>query len=233
MNPVSHGWVTPSLCLAMTAGVYLGAFRLHHLLGRAPWANPTALATAFLALLVGVSGVPYASYFAGANLVHFLLGPATVALGVSLYTQRERIRRLALPGLVALLVGSLTGILSALFFAKLFGADRALLATLAPKSATTPIAMGIAESLGGDPALAAVVVILTGILGAILARPLMTVLGMKDRAARGFALGVACHGLGTAAAFEEGPEAGTLAGLAMGLNGFLTALLVPLVLRFF
>jgi len=138
-----------------------------------------------------------------------------------------------LPGLAALLVGSLTGILSAVGLAKLFGADRALLATLAPKSATTPIAMGIAESTGGEPSLTAVVVILTGILGAVLARPLMTLLGVKDRAARGFALGVACHGLGTAAAFEEGPEAGTLAGLAMGLNGFLTALLVPLVLRFF
>ena len=179
MSAAVHAWASPALCLAMTAGVYFGAFRLHHRLGRAPWANPTALATAFLALLVSGSGVPYASYFAGANLIHFLLGPATVALGVSLYTQRARIRTLAVPGVVALLVGSLTGILSALFFAKLFGADRALLATLAPKCATTPIAMGIAESTGGDPALAAVVVILTGILGAILARPLQFYRGLK------------------------------------------------------
>jgi len=233
MSAPLPGWATPALCLAMTAGVYLGAFRLHHRLGRAPWANPTALATGILVLLLWLFRVPYESYFAGANLVHFLLGPATVALGLSLYSQRERIRALALPGLAALLVGSLTGILSAVGLAKLFGADRALLATLAPKSATTPIAMGIAESTGGEPSLTAVVVILTGILGAVLARPLMTLLGVKDRAARGFALGIACHGLGTAAAFEEGPEAGTLAGLAMGLNGFLTALLVPLVMRFF
>jgi predicted murein hydrolase (TIGR00659 family) len=231
MSALGPSWATSALCLAATAGIYLGAFRLHHRLGRAPWANPTALAIAGLSPLLGMVHVPYATYFAGAGLIHFLLGPATVALGVALYAQRERVRALALPGVIALGVGSLTGILSAVLFARLFGADRALVATVAPKSATTPIAMGIAESLGGEPSLTAVVVILTGIVGAVLARPLMTLLGVKDRAARGFALGVACHGLGTAAAFEEGSEAGTLAGLAMGLNGFLTALLVPLVLR--
>ncbi len=230
MSAPSLAWVTPALCLALTVAVYLGAFRLHHRLGRAPWANPTALATGFLVLFLLLFRVPYAAYFTGANLVHFLLGPATVALGVSLHGQRHRIRALALPGFVALVVGSLTGILSALFFARIFGADQVMMATVAPKSATTPIAMAVAERAGGDPALAAVVVIFTGILGAILARPLLNLLGVKDRNARGFALGVACHGLGTAVAFEEGPEAGTLAGLAMGLNGFLTALLVPLLL---
>lgn len=225
--------LTPACCLSATVGAYLLAFRLHHRLGRAPWANPTALAITFLALLLPLLHLPYDTYFAGASLVHFLLGPATVALGVILYAQRSRIRALALPGALALLVGSLTGILSAVLFARLFGADRALMATLAPKSVTTPIAMGIAEKTGGEPSLTAVVVILTGVLGAVLARPLLTRLGVRDRAARGFALGVACHGLGTATAFEEGPEAGSMAGLAMGLNGLLTALLVPLVMRIF
>ena len=227
-----NAWLSPALCLAATAGAYLLAFRIHLRLGRSPLLNPTLLAIAVLAVGLHVAGLPYARYAEGAQLIHFLLGPATVALGVALYQQRARIRALALPGTVALLAGSLAGILSALFLAKAFGADRALLATLAPKSATTPIAMGVAEKAGGDPSLAAVVVILTGVLGAVLARPLLDGLGVRDREARGLALGVACHGLGTAAAFEEGPEAGTLAGLAMGLNGLLTALLVPLALRY-
>lgn len=226
-------WFTPAACLALTVGIYLLASRVHRRFGKHPLLNPTACSILVLIALLAAGRIPYSTYSGGTAFIHFLLGPATVALGVALHAHLPRIRAAALPAIMALTVGSLTGILSAVLLAKALGADRVLISTLAPKSATTPIAMGIAQTSGGEPALTAVVVILTGILGAVLGHPLLTWMGIRDPRARGFSLGLASHGLGTAAAFEEGPETGTFAGLAMGLNGLLTALLVPLVLRLF
>lgn len=159
-----------------------------------------------------------------------LLGPATVALAIPLYAQFDRLRRLALPIGLSLLAGSLAAAFSAVLIGKLFGASTLTLISLAPKSATTPIAMGIAERLGGLPSLTAVLVILTGILGAICAGPLFRLLGIADPAVRGFALGITSHGIGTARAFQDSEQAGAFAALAMGLNGLATALLLPLLL---
>lgn len=226
-------YLTSAACLALTVGIYLAASRIHRRFGEHPLLNPTALAILLLMALLVLGRIPYDTYFGGAAFIHFLLGPATVALGMGLYLHLPRIRAAALPAVIALGTGSVTGILSAILLAKTFDADRTLISTLAPKSATTPIAMGIAQAAGGEPALTAVVVVLTGILGAVLGPPVLTWVGIREPLARGFSLGLASHGLGTAAAFEEGQETGTFAGLAMGLNGLLTALLVPLLLRMF
>jgi len=161
--------------------------------------------------------------------VHFLLGPATVALAVPLHAQWRRLRTMAVPLLAALLVGSLTAALSAMAIAFLLGASKATLMSLAPKSVTTPIAMGIAERLGGLPSLTAVLVIATGIVGAVCARYVFLALKISDHAVRGFAIGIAAHGIGTARAFQVSEQAGAFAALAMGLNGLLTAVLLPLV----
>ena len=133
----------------------------------------------------------------------------------------------------ALLAGGIVAILSALGIATLFGAPTVVLASLAPKSVTAGIAMGIGEQLGGEPALTAVLVICTGLIGAIIVTPLMNALGIKDYAARGFAAGLAAHGLGTARAFTVDEVAGTFAGIAMGLNAVLTTLIVPFALHWF
>ena len=158
----------------------------------------------------------YRTYFDGAQFVHFLLGPATVALAIPLYAQLGRLVRLALPLLVALVVGSLTAALSAVAIGSLFGASRVTLLSLAPKSATTPIAMGIAERIGGIPSLTAVLVVITGIIGAVSARYIFDALKIRDPAIRGFAIGVASHGIGTARAFQVSEQAGAFAALAMG-----------------
>jgi putative effector of murein hydrolase len=176
------------------------------------------------------TGTTFPAYFAGAQFVHFLLGPATVALAVPLVRHLPQVRRALMPMLVALAVGSMTAIVSAVWLARAFGLDRAAMLALAPKSATAAIAMGIAEKIGGDPALTAVLTILTGITGAIIVTPLMNALRLRNYAARGFAAGLASHGIGTARAFQVDPLAGTFAGIALGLNGLLTALLVPLLL---
>jgi putative effector of murein hydrolase len=164
------------------------------------------------------------------TFIHFLLGPAIVALAVPLYEHRDTVARAAVPMLVALLVGSIVAMGSAILIARAFGAPRAVLIALAPKSVTAGVAMGITEALGGDPALTAVLVILTGIIGAVVVTPLMNGIRLRDFRARGFAVGLASHGIGTARAFQVDQVAGTFAGIAMGLNALLTAILVPFVL---
>ncbi len=198
-----------------------------------PLVNPVLIAVVLLGALLWLTATPYATYFEGAQFVHFLLGPATVCLALPLADNLPRLRRALLPVAAALLVGSVTAMASALAIARAFGADAALLAALAPKSATAPVAIGIAEGMGGQPTLTAVLVILTGITGAIIATPLLNLLRLTDWRARGFAVGVASHGIGTARAFQVHPTAGAFAGLGMALNAVLTALLAPVLLRMF
>ena len=218
---------SPLLGLTVTLLAYQAAFWLYRRSGMNPLANPVLIAVTILVLLLTLAGTGYETYFAGAQFVHFLLGPATVALAVPLYTQFRRVRAMLLPVLAGLVAGCITAAVSAVLVARLFGASLPTQLSLAPKSVTTPIAMGIAERIGGIPSLTAVLVIITGILGAVGARFVLDAARVRDPAIRGFAIGTAAHGIGTARAFQVSEQAGAFAALAMGLNGVLTALLVP------
>lgn len=218
---------TPLLGLTLTLVVYQAAFMLYRRCGFHPLANPVPLAVLVLATLLWATGTPYATYFEGAQFVHFLLGPATVALAVPLFEQMHRLRRLALPLLGALVAGVLATTTTAILLAWALGASTATIASLAPKSVTMPVAMGIAEKIGGLPSLTAVLVMGTGVLGAVGARYLFDALRIRDPAVRGFALGTIAHGIGTARAFQESEETGAFAGLAMGLSALFSALVLP------
>ncbi|WP_212523754.1 LrgB family protein [Actibacterium sp. MT2.3-13A] len=220
---------TPLLWLAATLGAYVVGDGLSRASGRKPYVNPVLIAVVILAAILWASGTPYATYFEGAQFVHFMLGPATVALAAPLYANLSHVRRVALPLIAALLAGSITAILSALGIAWALGVRGETLLSLAPKSATAPVALGISEQIGGSPTLTAVLVILTGIIGAIVVTPLLNLLRIRDWRARGFAVGVAAHGIGTARAFQVNETAGAFAGIGMGLNAILTAILAPLV----
>jgi predicted murein hydrolase (TIGR00659 family) len=222
---------SPLLGLTLTLVAYQGAYWLYTRSGLNPAANPVAIAVAIIVALLTLTGTPYATYFDGAQFVHFLLGPATVALAVPLYAQLPRLKRMFGPALLALAVGSLTAIVSAIAVGWVLSASRPTLMSLAPKSVTTPIAMGIAEKIGGLPSLTAVLVVTTGILGAIVAQWLFRLLRVKDEAVQGFAIGVAAHGIGTARAFQISETMGAFAALAMGLNGLATALLLPILIK--
>lgn len=221
---------TPLLWLTVTILIYCLCDWLSAALHRTPLANPVLLSMCLVGLLVRGTGTPYATYFDGAQFIHFLLGPATVALGIPLYQNRQLVMRSILPMACALLAGSLTTLASAVLIARALGASPLIVASIAPKSVTAAVAMGISQRLGGDAGLTAVLVILTGILGAVIVTPLMDVLRITDKRARGFAAGLAAHGIGTARAFQVDPLAGTFAGIAMGLNALLTAVLLPLLL---
>lgn len=221
---------SPLLWLTATLAAYLAASQLQAWMGQHPLANPVMIAVAGLVLVLWLSGTPYPTYFDGAQFVHFMMGPATVALAVPLVAEARQVRRLLLPMVVAVVAGSVTAITTAMGVAWMLGASHATLLSLAPKSVTTPIAMAIAERAGGLPGLTAVLVILTGITGAVLVTPLMDLLGLRDYAARGFAAGVASHGIGTARAFQVSELAGTFAGLGLALNGLVTSVLAPLLI---
>ncbi|MGB1027228.1 MAG: LrgB family protein [Rhodospirillaceae bacterium] len=220
------------LWLTATLGAYAVADRISQFFHRHPMANPVIGAVAILVCLLLVTDTPYLEYFEGAQFVHFLLGPATIALGIPLLENLDRVRR-ALPALVtALVVGSITALGSAMALALLSGADSLTTISLAMKSVTSPIAMSLTESLGGLPRLSAVLVIVTGVFGAIIVTPLMNALRIRDARARGFAAGIAAHGLGTARAFVVHPVAGTFAGIGLALNGIITTLWVSAWLLF-
>ncbi|HET9553815.1 MAG TPA: LrgB family protein [Anaeromyxobacteraceae bacterium] len=232
---LTETWVylssSPLLWLTLTVGAFVAADWLYRRSGRHPLLNPLGTSVALLATVLAVSGTPYARYFEGAQFVHFLLGPAIVALAVPLHRELHRERGVAVPLTAALLAGAVTSVVTAVGAARLLGASRETLLSLAPKSVTAPVAMGIAEKLGGLPSLTAALVILTGLFGSVVGTALLGRLGVREGPAAGFALGVASHGLGTARAFELGPSAGAFAGLGMGLNALATSVVVPLLAR--
>jgi len=237
MTPqIASIWVylsaSPLLWLTATLSAYVAADMIAARFSRHALANPVVIAAAMLVLVLLATGTDYATYFEGAQFVHFLLGPATVALAIPLWRNLAVVRRALLPMGAALLAGSVTAAASAVAIAWAFGAPSDVLASLAPKSTTAPIAMELSKSLGGIPALTAVLVVITGITGAVIVTPLMNALKITNFAARGFAAGVASHGIGTARAFQVSEIAGTFAGIAMGLNGALTSVLVLLWLAF-
>ncbi|MBC56795.1 MAG: hypothetical protein CL814_07655 [Confluentimicrobium sp.] len=221
----------PLIWLTATLIAYVIGDTLFRAAGRRPFANPVLIAVILLAVLLRVTQTPYAIYFEGAQFVHFMLGPATVALAVPLHANLARVRKSALPLLAALLAGSLTAMLSAVGLGWALGIRGEVLLSLVPKSATAPVALGISENIGGSPTLTAVLVITTGIIGAIVVTPLLNLLRIRDWRARGFAVGVAAHGIGTARAFQVNETAGAFAGIGMGLNAMLTAILAPIVVR--
>ena len=234
MAPNLHQlWVylaaSPLLGLTATLIAYLIGVRLHERSGFNPVVNPLLIAVVILGTLLTLTGTPYKTYFDGAQFVHFLLGPATVALAVPLYQQWAKLRRHAIPLMIGLLAGSVVAVVSAVGIAWLLGASPETLRSMAPKSVTIPIAMGISEKIGGAPTITAVLVLITGIVGATTTTRLLNLLRIREYSVRGFATGIAAHGIGTARAFQVNPEAGAFSALGMGLNGVLTAILVPLL----
>lgn len=223
----------PLTALAATLAAWLVGLRVQQVFRRHPLANPTLVAVVLLASGLILSGIEYRTYFAGAQFVHFLLGPATVALAVPLHREWQQVRRSAPASVLAVACGGLFAAGAGVLLALALRAPADVAASLAPRSVTTPVAMGIAERIGGLPSLTAAVVILSGVVGAALGPVTLDLIGVRDWRARGLAIGTAAHGLGTARALSVNATAGAFSGLAMGLNALLTALLLPLLWHLF
>lgn len=220
---------SPLFSLILTLVAYQVGVFAHQSMGRSPLVNPVAIAVLLTAGVLLAIDMPYAQYFEGAQFIHFLLGTATVALAVPIAQGWHLLKgRFAELGL-ALIMGGVVSVVSSVGLASLFGLPLELVTPMLAKSVTAPIAMGISESMGISPTLTAVYAVSTGVIGAITATHLLNALGMKDWTARGFAVGVAAHGIGTSRAFAVHPDAGAFSSVGMGLHGVLGALLLPLV----
>jgi predicted murein hydrolase (TIGR00659 family) len=233
MSEVVQLWVylasSPLFGLSATLVAYVLAHALFVRLGMPPWANPVLGSVLILAALLTLTHTPYRTYFAGAQFVHVMLGPAVVAMGWPLWQRRRELQRRGGHLVLAALLGGAASALSAVLIGWLFGFDGEVLRSLAPKSVTAPVAMGIAERIGGVPALAAAFVLITGVAGALIGKYLLDAMGIRDWAVRGFALGNAAHGIGAARAMQVHPDAGAYAGLALCLQALLASLLMPLL----
>ena len=235
--PITEIWVylsgSPLFALIVTLTAYQIGVVVYEKSNRNPIANPVAIAVVIVAGAITLIDMPYAKYFEGAQFVHFLLGTATVARAVPIYKGFSALSGRMLPLVAALLGGGITSIVSAVGLARLLGADAAIVGGLYAKSVTAPIAMGVAERIGASPTLTAVFAVSTGILGAVLGRYVFDLVGVRTWWQRGFAIGVAAHGIGTSRAFSVHPEAGAYSSLAMGLHGILGALLIPALVSWF
>ncbi len=233
MNDFQTIWVylstSPLLHLTLTLMAYQIGLFLYQKGKLNPLLNPVLIAVLLLVGLLVTTDTSYETYFDGAQFVHFLLGPATVALAIPLYRQFDKVRRSALAILVSLLMGSAVAATSSVLLAWLLGGSWQAYLSLAPKSVTAPVAMGITEQMGGLPSLTAVLVLATGVTGAALGPFVLNMLRIRNWAARGLAMGTASHGIGTARAMQVNEVAGAFSGLAMGLNALATAILMPLV----
>jgi predicted murein hydrolase (TIGR00659 family) len=223
-------WSTPLPGLLVTLAAFELGRWVQRRAGGHPLANPVLLAALLLIALLKLLPVSYAQYAGSARFLSWLLGPATVALAVPLARELGRVSRMAWPVLVSITLGVLTSVASTIVIARISGADAVLLRSLAPKSATTPIAMGVSAQVGGAPELTAALVVITGIIGAVLAPWLLDLLRSEEPAERGIATGTAAHGIGTASLYRSSPAAAAYSGLAMGLAGLITALVTPWLL---
>ena len=224
---------SPLFALFITLAAYQIGLWVYKSTKQNPLANPVAIAIILVATVIQSIDMPYSSYFEGAQFIHFLLGSATVSLAIPIYRGLSSLKGRSIPLIFSLIAGGLVSIFSAVNIASLLGAGSSITGAMYPKSVTAPIAMGIAERIGVSPTLTAIFAVATGILGAILAPFVLNALGKKEWWQRGFAIGIGAHGIGTSRAFSIHPEAGTYASLAMGMNGVISAVAIPIIYHLF
>ncbi|WP_409020514.1 LrgB family protein [Brevundimonas vesicularis] len=220
---------TTLIWMSVTVAAFWLMDRLASYLGRPPLLHPVLLSTPVIIAALMLTDTAYDDYAAATAMITFLLGPTVVSMAVPIWANRTTIRRLGVPITLALIAGAVTAIVTSVGIVWLFGAPEDIMASIAPRATTTPVGMAISQTLGGIPALTAVIVIFAGVFGAMLATPLLNLLRIRDRRARGFAVGVAAHGVGAARAFQVSPKAGAYAAVGMALNALVTAALLSAI----
>lgn len=195
-------------------------------------ANPLLIAILLVIAFLTITGISLDQFNEGASFISMFLTPATCMLALSIYRQADKLKKNFIPILAGTLVGSIVSITSVLLLCSLFGLEDSITHSLIPKSVTTPIAMDVSSSLGGIVPITIAAVIITGIIGAVLAPTLIKVFKIKNPIVRGIAIGTSSHALGTSKALEIGEVEGAMSGIALGLSGIITVLLALLLTSF-
>lgn len=220
---------SPVFGIALTLAAYQVGRVLWQRAGKNPWVNPVLVAVALIGLVLGVTGLSYDTYLEGGSVIALLLGPATVALAWPLHQELTLVRRAAVPILAAVVLGSGVAVTTAVLVTAALGGGSDLVLSMSPKTTTTPVAIALSETIGGVPALTAVLTVLTGILGAAAGPKVLSWTGFRDRRVRGLAVGVASHGIGTGQMIHESRTEGAFSGLAMALTALSTSAWVPIL----
>jgi predicted murein hydrolase (TIGR00659 family) len=223
----------PLFWLTVTIGAFLTGDYLYKKSKINPLVNPVAISILIVSGILIIFDIDYERYFNGAQFIHFLLGPATVALAIPIYNQIKLIQKEAISITITLVTGSLFAVFITYYLAKSFGLDEKLILSMLPRSVTAPIAMGISELINGLPSLTAIITIATGIIGASLSTFVLDFMKVKDMTARGFAIGLTSHGIGTARAMSRNKTAGIFSALALALSGVAVSIIIPLVIKIF
>jgi predicted murein hydrolase (TIGR00659 family) len=225
----SMTWLSnqPVLGVLITLICYYLCLGLYKRFNHAPYLQPVMISIILIISILTLLDMPYQRYFEHNQVIHFLLGPATVALAIPLFKNRERIKALAVPLFSAVIIGGSMAVFFSLIFAWGLGASHDVLLSLTPKSVTTPIALSVSESIGAIPSLTAAFVLITGVVGAVVAEPLFRLMNEKDDGIKGMAIGISAHGVGTAKALEISSQCGAFSALSMGLTGAYTAIVLP------
>lgn len=225
--------LTPLLGITLTLGCYIFADWLYKKCNQFAMLNPVLVSVTLVSAALWLTKTDYLVYFEGAKYIHFLLGPATVALAVPLYKNIHHVKAALIPIFLTVILGGTFAIISGVGIAAMFGASQETILSLAPKSVTAPVAMGLSKIIGGTPSLTAVLVILCGIVGAVLGSFTLNLMRIQDPKVRGLAIGIASHGIGTAHKLSLNETAGAFAGLGMGLNALATAIILPMLYFWF
>ncbi len=228
LPPTISPGVVPLFALVLTLGAYLIGVNVQKRL-RNPLANPVLIAIVIIGVTLRLLHLSYQDYFTGAQFIHFLLGPATVALAIPMVRALEHMRRGFWPMMTALVAGSLVGLVTSYGLVRLLGGSQAVALSMAPKSLTTPIAIAVSASIGGVPSLSAVLAILGGILVAVSIDPVLHWMKIHEPSARGLAAGTAGSGIGASRVIPQHTLSAAFAGVAIGANGILTAILAPII----
>ncbi|MDV7338985.1 LrgB family protein [Terasakiella sp. A23] len=228
----NHLTQTPLLGIGLTLGCFCIGDWIYRTCKQSPLANPVLISIILVSGVLWITKTDYQVYFDGAKYIHFLLGPATVALAVPLYKNLHHIRSAFFPILATVTLGGLFAIISGVYITYALGGSETTVLSMVPKSVTAPVAMGLSEIIGGTPSLTAVLVILSGVVGAVFGGMVLSLFRVQDKKARGLAVGIASHGIGTARKLSINETAGAFAGLGMGLNALVTALLLPILILF-
>ena len=229
---LAHLFQSEVFTIMFVIGLYLLNIKIYRAI-RFALLHPVLITIVELIALLMWLGVPYPTFKEGSRMIHFMLGPSVVSLGYILYQQVVHLKQNAISIVIAITVGAMVGIGSIVGIGHLLGVNSSLIASLAPKSVTTPIAMELSGNNGGIPGLTAVIVVCAGIMGSIIGPPILTLMMIKSPIAKGLAMGASSHGIGTAAAIQMGAIEGALSGLAIGIMGLLTSIFLPLFAKWF
>lgn len=219
----------PVFGLALTLGAYLGAYWLYHRLGRPGVLSPVLVTTAIVASVLLLTGLPYEVYLEQVGLLTMLLGPATVALALPLLRNGRALTSSAPAVTAALVAGGVLSIAITVGVLTLFGAGDEILLAALPRSVTSPVGLSIAEALQASVPLAVVLTMVSGVLGAAFGPALLTLARVRDERARGFAVGLTSHGIGTSRVLDESSVAGGWSSAAMVLNALVMTIVLPIV----